>query len=160
MEQLDKHGGSFLFTKLGFCCWHQRYQCLKPEGDGWRVVWNPAQPGWSWVGSTSIWSFLYILMKIQLPRDIIALLGIFTQDWTFDVTFCLNKQAHMVNDCLVRVNIVCLRFVKNCQGLRKFRPILREKSGFLQKWASGCRWVQLHKERQRNSRRRRRGAED
>ena len=50
--------------------------------------------GWSFF---SIWRFLNILMEIQLPSDSIALLGVFTQDWTFDVTFCLNKQGHMVN---------------------------------------------------------------
>ena len=68
--------------------------------------------GWSLF---SIWRFLNILMEIQLPSDSIALLGIFTRDWTFDVTFCLNKHGHMVNSCLVSSKIVCLGFVKTCQ---------------------------------------------
>ena len=63
--------------------------------DGGWVGIQLIQGGVGW-GLFSIWRFLNILMEIQLPSDSIGLLGVFTQDWTFDVTFCLNKQGHMV----------------------------------------------------------------
>ena len=66
-------------------------------------------------GVFSIWRFLNILMKISAALRCYRFVGYFHSGLDiFNVAFCLNKQAHMVNDGWPRSRLFAEEVSKCC----------------------------------------------